>query len=102
MNPKYVRIAHRKAALLQILKNMRMDYMSPVEGSGRPLKGDLVCEEVQWGDRVVSEDAFHEVEDLLQRLIDQENTELRKFDFREREETQKIPTPKKKATKKHV
>lgn len=87
-NAKYIRTAHRKAALTQLLRHLMSEYQ-PAEGA-QVARRELVCEDVTFVDRIVTLEALNEVEEYLRQLIEHEDKSLRRFELTERED---LPNP---------
>jgi hypothetical protein len=82
MNRDYVRIAHRRAAMME-LQRVLMDTYIPGDS---PAKKEVICDEVPFSDKEVTAEALIEVYELLERLQQEEKFEMSKFEFRRRDD----------------
>lgn len=97
MNPEYTRVAHRRTVWAAVQRLLRDKYLDAED----PASEHLVCEQALYEDRIVSQDAIHDVLDVLQQLEAREEQELRSFKLsKNTTETKELPTVKKTVKKK--
>lgn len=100
-HPRYVQAAHRRAVLEQLRRILRTDYFA---SGATPPKKELSCEEVVYADRVITQAAFHDVDQYLDLLMQREDGVLARFQLEERDPIElppalKEPEPAPKKTK---
>lgn len=80
MNADYVRLAHRKTIWSQ-LQAILLDKYIEQDGVA---KEQLICEEVPYKNKDVTNEAFLEVLEILQQHEIDEQVEMRQFEFKRR------------------
>jgi len=81
-HPRYVQAAHRRSVLEQLRRILRIDYLA---SGATPPKKELFCEDVVYADRVITQAAFHDVDQYLDLLMQREDGLLARFQFTERD-----------------
>jgi hypothetical protein len=81
MNADFVRLAHRKAIWAELQRLLLDKYVA----SDGPPKEEIVCEEVPYAQKDVTNEAVLEVLEIIQQHELDENLEMRNYEFKKRE-----------------
>lgn len=87
MSPEFVRIAYRKAVWAELYRLLIDRYVA----QDGPAKEQIVCEEVPFSQKDVTNDAVLEVLELIQQHEMDEQLEMRQFEFRRRRPANEQP-----------
>jgi hypothetical protein len=79
-NPTFIRHAHRRA-VLQFLQRMLKENHLQIDSAPREA---IICEDVLYADRIVSQDALIEVLDGLEQLENMETLGMNEFELKRR------------------
>ncbi|WP_394831798.1 hypothetical protein LVJ94_35310 [Pendulispora rubella] len=88
----YTRHAYRRVILAELRRHLADRFLA--QGSP-PAKAELLCEEVFYVDRLVPEESFFEVLELLERLELAERSTMMGFEMRQKDPSPAAPAPKK-------
>jgi hypothetical protein len=80
MNADFIRIAHRKAIWVE-LQRLLLDKYVAQDG---PAKEQIICEEVPYSHKDVTNEALLEVLELIQQHECDEQLEMKQFEFKRR------------------
>jgi hypothetical protein len=95
-NSTYTRLAHRRSVLQHLQRLLREKY---IKTDSTP-REDILCEEVPFSDRFVSQEALVDVLDVLQQMEKAELDHMGRFELREKDvPALKLPAPTKTETK---
>jgi hypothetical protein len=95
-SPQYTRIAHRRTVVRMLQEHLKEKYIEM--GGFAARREPLICEDVMYTDRVVSQDALLEVLDALEQFEVTESLEMTKFEVKERDMPRlRLPTPQRDA-----
>lgn len=87
MTPEFVRLAHRKAVWNEIQKFLIDRYVA----QDGPAKEQIICEEVPFSQKDVTNDVVLEVLELIQQHECDEQLEMKQFEFRRRRPANEQP-----------
>lgn len=80
MNADFIRIAHRKAIWTELQRILLDKYVA----SDGPPKEQIICEEVPYANKDVTNEALLEVLEAIQQHECDEQLEMRQFEFKRR------------------